>query len=125
MRLIRIKVERGITCSTTLVSCWRRNNFISSSLMQRNLPDASESSLAEREETVALRDAKSWVSLCAFVKMYFSLCTWVYKSIVLLYNYLTGLQPQASHFLHGLRCTERRTCCSANLPTPPRYRSAS
>lgn len=48
MRLIRIEVEKIVTCPTTVVSCCRQSNFSSSSLMQRTLPDTSESSLAEK-----------------------------------------------------------------------------
>jgi len=78
MRLIRIQVEKVVTCSTTVVSCWRRNNFISSSLTHRTLPDTSESSLAEELETSGARCPR--FSMVHIVKLCFELCIWVYRS---------------------------------------------
>lgn len=49
MRLIRVKVEKGITCPTTVVSHWRRNDFTSSSLTHRTFPDMSGPVMIEKE----------------------------------------------------------------------------
>lgn len=50
MRLIRIKVEKGITCSTTVVSHWRQNDFTSGSLIHRIFPDTSGSRWSRRKK---------------------------------------------------------------------------
>ena len=106
MRLIRIGVEKAVTCPTSAVSHWRRNNFASSSLMHCISLDTSEVNLADVEETTAagLREKFGTISKFYIIEKNASGCASGYMTqLTSSYICLTDPQPQASHSSRGLR----------------------